>query len=314
MTSKNISLEQSLQAYRVMNTPTIYSWKQHWAQETFDTNDMLELNEIDRKQYSKRLKECDMSIMSSITDSSGSKCTLYDVINTIINPNNKNLLKSKRKVVYSTSTGERPVGNKAYELWNGFQVIDMDIKDKVIADKLKTIIFNKLYKCNWFVGVTKSASGEGLHIYTKIAIPESDNADNKKKKLLYLTNFRHKYSFVYLACLGALEELHISKDDLLKWMDLAMFKPQQGAFIGYDPHPLINTQFFEDFIYVNFDNIEDIGHPDVDWITHPDLKLLFKRWEWFEDSDSTQLNIEVLEKPLLEFDTHTKVHYKHFER
>ena len=29
---------------------------------------------------------------------------------------------------------------------------------------------------------------------------------------------------------------------------------------------------------------------------------------------SSQINIEVLEKPLLEFDTHTKVHYKHFER
>ena len=132
--------------------------------------------------------------------------------------------------------------------------------------------------------------------------------------MLYLTNFRHKYSFVYLSCLGALEEFEKTKDDLLKWMDLAMFKPQQGAFIGYDEHPLISTRFFEDFIYVNFDNIEDIGHPDIDWITHPDLKLLFKRWEWFEEDDSTQLNIEVLEKPLLEFDTHTKVHYKHFER
>ena len=29
--SKNISLEQSLQAYRIMNTPTQLSWKQHWA-------------------------------------------------------------------------------------------------------------------------------------------------------------------------------------------------------------------------------------------------------------------------------------------
>lgn len=312
--AKDISLEQSLQAYRVMNTPTQYSWKQHWAQEEFDSNDMLELDEFDRKQYSKRLKECDISIMPNITSTSGSKATLYDLISILCDPQNKNLLKSKRKVVYSTSNGERPVGNKAYELWNGFQVIDMDIKDEVIAEQLKNVIFNKLYKCNWFLGVTKSASGQGLHIYTKISIPESDVEDVKKKKLLYLTNFRHKYSFVYLACLGELEALDKTKDDLLKWMDLAMFKPQQGAFIGYDEHPLINTRFFEDFIYVNFDNIEDIGHPDIDWITHPDLKLLFKRWEWFEDEDTQQLNVEVLDKPLLEFDTHSKVHYKHFER
>ncbi len=314
MSGKNISLEQSLQAYRVMNTPTKYSWKQHWAQEEFDVNDMMLLDEVDKKQYIKRLKECEISIMSGITSLSGSKATLLDLVNLLISPDNKDTVKSKRKVVYSTSNGERPTGNKAFELWNGFQVIDMDIKDGAIAETLKQVIFNKLYKCNWFLGVAKSSSGEGLHIYTKISIPESDNDDFKKKKLLYLTNFRHKYSFVYLSCLGVLEELGVTKDDLLKWMDLAMFKPQQGAFIGYDEHPLISTKFFEDFIYVNFDNIEDIGHPDIDWITHPDLKLIFKRWEWFEEEESAQLNIEVLDKPELEFDTHTKVHYKHFER
>lgn len=162
--AKDISLEQSLQAYRVMNTPTQYSWKQHWAQEEFDSNDMLELDEFDRKQYSKRLKECDISIMPNITSTSGSKATLHDLISILCDPQNKNLLKSKRKVVYSTSNGERPVGNKAYELWNGFQVIDMDIKDEAIAEQLKNVIFNKLYKCNWFLGVTKSASGQGLHI------------------------------------------------------------------------------------------------------------------------------------------------------
>lgn len=309
-----ISLEQSLQAYRVMNTPTKYSWKQHWALEEFNENDMLLLDDIDKRQYSKRLKECDISIMNSITASMGVKATLLDLVNTIISPNNKDIDKSNRKVVYSTSYGERPVGDKAFELWNGFQVIDMDIKNESLAERLKEVIFNKLYKCNWFLGVTKSASGTGLHVYTKISIPESDSDDIKKKRLLYLTNFRHKYSFVYISCLSALEELDFTKDDLKGWMDISMFRPQQGAFIGYDPHPLINTKFFEDFIYVNFDNIEDIGHPDIDWITHPDLKMIFKRWEWFEEDSSSQINIEVLDKPLLEFDTHTKVHYKHFER
>lgn len=314
MTSKNISLDQSLQAYRVLNTPTRYSWKQHWAQETFSSNDMLELSDLEKRQYYKRLNECEISIMNAITAQSGAKCTLYDLISTVTDVSNKDTAKSKRKVVYSTSNGERPVGNKAFELWNGFQVIDMDIKNVEIANKLKQHIFDKLYKCNWFLGVTKSASGMGLHVYTKISIPESDQSDNKKKKLLYLTNFRHKYSFVYLACLSAAEEFGFTKDDLIKWMDLMMFKPQQGAFIGYDEHPLISTRFFEDFIYVNFDNIEDLGHPDIDWITHPDLKMLFKRWEWFDEEDSQQINIEVLEKPELEFNTNTKVHYKHFER
>ena len=153
------------------------------------------------------------------------------------------------------------------------------------------------------------------HLYTKISIPESEQSDEKKKKLLYLTNFRHKYSFVYLSLISGMSLYGYSKDDILKWMDLSMFKPQQGAFIGYDPHPLINTQFFEDFIYVNFDNVEDLGHPDIDWVTYPDLKEIFKRWEWFEDNDSNEdINIEVIKADDLKFDTHNRVHYKHFER
>ena len=46
------SLDKSLQAYRIMNTPTQYSWKQHWAQEEFDEDDMLLLDERDRAQFS----------------------------------------------------------------------------------------------------------------------------------------------------------------------------------------------------------------------------------------------------------------------
>lgn len=311
--SKNISLEQSLQAYRVMNTPTKYSWKQHWAQEMFDLDNAMELDESDWKHFSKRLRECNISIMPSITSHNGVIATFEDLISIIIDPNNKNVDKTCRKVAYGTTNGKRPVADEAWELWNGFQVIDMDIKDEYIANKLKPIIFNKLKHCNWFLGVVTSSSKKGLHIYTKIMVSEQEQADINRKKLLYLTNFRHKYSFVYIACLSAAEELGFTKEQLIEWMDLMMFKPQQGIFISYDERPLINSKFFEDFIYVNFDNIEDLGHPDIDWITHPDLKILFKRWEWFED-DKDKVDIQVTDKPLLEFDSHNKIHYKHFER
>lgn len=310
-----LTLDQSLQAYRVMNTPTKYSWKQHWAQEIFSNPDLLRCDKEERRQFSKRLKECAITICSNIKQTQGISCTLEDLVKCIILPSNKDVLKSNRKVVYSTSNGERPIGKKSFSLWNGFQVIDLDIKDEELAKNLKPHIFNKLYKCNWFLGVTMSSSGRGLHVYTKISIPESEQSDEKKKKLLYLTNFRHKYSFVYLSLISGMSLYGYSKDDILKWMDLSMFKPQQGAFIGYDPHPLINTQFFEDFIYVNFDNVEDLGHPDIDWVTYPDLKEIFKRWEWFEDNDSNEdINIEVIKADDLKFDTHNRVHYKHFER
>ncbi len=311
----NISLEQSLQAYRVMNTPAKFSWKVHWAQEVFSNNDMLLCSEEEKKQFSKRLKECHVTICSNIKQTQGVSCTLDVLVDTIISKENKYIKKSNRKVVYSTSNGERPIGKQSFDLWNGFQVIDMDIKDENIAKQLKVHIFNRLNSCNWFLGVALSSSGKGLHVYTKIAIPITDSNDESKKKLLYMVNFRHKYSFVYLSCLSAAEEIGFTKEDVLKWMDLAMFKPQQGAFIGYDEHPLINTHFFEEFIYVNFDNIEDIGHPDIDWVTYPDLKAIFKRWEWFEeDSEESNLNIEVVDAKDLNMDIGNKVHYKHFER
>lgn len=312
--SKNISLEQALQSYRVMNTPTKYSWKQHWAQETFSNDDALLLSVDERKQFSKRLEECQATIFPNLFTSTGTVGTLKDLVNTAVNPEFKNTKKTNRHVIYSTSTEERPVGETAFQLWNGFQVIDLDIKDADLAKALKKIIFDKLKNCNWFLGVCLSSSKMGLHVWTKIAIPEKDNEDVKKKRLLFLTNFRHKYSFVYLSILSGADKLGYTKDDILKWMDLAMFKPQQGAIIGYDPHPLISSHFFEDFIYVNFDSIDNIGCPELDWITYPDLKEVFKRFDTFVDDERNNIQIEVKDSPLLETDTHNKVHYKHNER
>lgn len=310
--SKNISLEQSLQAYRIMNTPTQLSWKQHWANEIFEHDSYIDCDEEERKQFNKRLEECSCTICDSVKMVTGKVETLKTLVDTLISPSNYNIAKVNRKVIYSTANGERPIGKKAFELWNGFQVIDMDIKDAKIANQLKEWIFDHLKKCNWFLGVALSSSGKGLHIYTKITVPEAED-DTNKKKILYLTNFRHKYSFVYIVCINGCERFGYGKEDVLKWMDLAMFKPQQGAFIGYDEHPLINTHFFEDFIYVNFDTVEDLGGPNVDWVTHPDLKEIFKRWEWFEE-DNEEVNITVKEARDLEFDTHNKIHYKHNDR
>lgn len=324
MNSK-ISLEKALKAYQVMHAPSKFSWKQHYAQEKFSSPDYLSCTEDEKEQFKKRLRECNITITKGITSTNGSSGTLEDIVETLINPVNRNIKKINRSVVYSTSDGSRPTGDIAYDKWNGFQVIDMDIKDKDMAKALKLRIFKALHKCNWFMGITYSASGLGLHIYTKIAIPETvdipvvDGApvstvtDTEKKKLLYLSNFRHKFSFVYIACLAVADELGFKKEDLLKWMDKAMGKPQQGAFIGYDPHPFINTGFFEDFIYIDYDNASEIGAADVDWISHPDLKNIFKGQEWMELNEGNNLNITATADDLI-VNAHTKVHYKHNER
>lgn len=314
--NKNISLEKVLETYRTKHVPIELSWKQHFVHEQFSSDSALELSPDEKHQYVKRLEESNVTIFDNIRSTSGGHvCTLLDLLKTIISPNNKNVNKLNRKVIYATANGERPIGKKAFDLWNGFQVIDMDIKDELIAKRLKQVLFEHLKKYNWFVGVALSSSGKGLHIYTKIQVSDSERKDDITKKIVYLTNFRHKYSFVYLICINAASELGFTKDDVLKWMDLAMFKPQQGAFIGYDPDALFSTHYFEDFLYMNFDNVEDMGHPDIDWVTYPDLKEVFKRWEWFEDTNEDQeVSVEVKDAPELEVNTHSPVHYKHQER
>ena len=141
--SSNVSLEQALQSYRVMNTPTKYSWKQHWAQETFSNDDALLLDDNERKQFSKRLEECQATIFSNLFTSTGVIGSLKDLVNTAVNPEFKNTKKTNRHVIYSTSTEERPVGETAFSLWNGFQVIDLDIKDAYLAKEIKKIIVVK---------------------------------------------------------------------------------------------------------------------------------------------------------------------------
>ena len=149
--SQNISLEKSLQAYRVLAAPAKLSWKQHYADEEFSSPDRLLCDEYEQNQFSNRLKECSITICDSITAREGSACTLIDLVDLLNSPSNKNITKSKRKVLYSTSNGIRPIGKKAFELWNGFQVIVMDIKNAEMAQQLKAHIFNSLYKCNWFL-------------------------------------------------------------------------------------------------------------------------------------------------------------------
>lgn len=314
--NNNLSLENSLRAYKVMHTPTEFSWKQHFTKEIYSSVDLLKCTPEERKKFRARMEEGHVSVLNSIKATGmGQLITLADLADIITDPRNKNIRKQDRRVVYTSATGERPIGKQAFDMWGGFQVIDMDIKDEQLARMFKRQIFERLKKYNWFMGVALSSSGKGLHIYTKIQVPQSTDGDHKKSKILYMTNFRHKYSFVYLACLKIVEKNQsLSKDDVMRWMDMSMFKPQQGAFIPYDEHPLLSTKFFEDFIYVNFDNVEDMGHPDVDWVAHPDLKEIFKRWEWFEDDSYGSPSVEPTSAPELEVDTKNRYHYKHFER
>ena len=195
---KRTSLEQSLLAYRCINVDKSLTWKQNYVNEKFSSDSLLQCTKEERKQFRERLN-FNIMIQPSIKMLEGQVKTGRDLLNTIVNPENKNKKKEHRPVVFSTDQTTRPQGQNAFLIWNGFQVIDMDIKDRAKATQIKQYIFDDLKKYNWFLGVAFSSSGKGLHIYTKIQIPVTDENDLKKKKILFFTNFRHKYSFVYIS-------------------------------------------------------------------------------------------------------------------
>lgn len=223
--------------------------------------------------------------------------------------------KTKRKVVFSTEGTDRPIGEKAYLAWNGLQIIDLDIKDADIAEKLKYILFDELKKENWFLGICKSSSGKGLHVWTKIRPMTLEFA---QRKIEYLCNFRQKYSYVYIYLRKHAAQLGYTKEDILKYMDMAMAKPQQGIFISSDM-ALMNMNFIDERLDFNFETAFDNGIESVNWIIQPDLKEIFQKLEWFNDENfnkETDVEKENIEYDFEDVDYKTSgpKHYKHAQR
>ena len=251
--------------------------------------------------------------------------TIYDKVGIVWNWNNiyelmndknyKNVDKIQRKVVWPTSGNNRPIGDSAYLMWNGLQIIDLDIKDTKISDALKPIIFQELSKFHWFLGVCKSSSKKSLHIWTKIT-PISVTFENRR--IEYLCNFRHKYSYIYIILLKYASQLGYEKESILKYLDMSMAKPQQGIFISSD-HALMSTNFNDTRLDVNFEIAFNTGIESINWISHPDLSNIFKKLDWFNSdkfNENTNIEISNLDN-INEYDINKskgKRHYKHAQR
>lgn len=223
--------------------------------------------------------------------------------------------KTNRKVVFSVESNDRPIGDNSYLTWNGMQIIDLDIKDKTIANKLKTALFDNLKKYHWFLGVCTSASGKGLHVWTKIS-PISVNLSNRK--IEYLCNFRHKYSYIYIILSKYASEFGYAKEKILDFMDMAMAKPQQGIFISSDKKAKMNVNFQDLRLDANFETAFDTGIESINWISHPDLKTIFAKLEWFNnDKFNSRSNVDITD--ICNIDERDKSksikkHYKHAQR
>ena len=312
---KNQTLTETLNAFKQMSK-SYNDFVQNTNNElTYSDYNFLKCKKEEQEQFfNDQLQLLECLVTNSIYDKQGLIWNWYDIYKLLHDASYKNTEKIHRKVVYPTSSNYRPIGDNSYMMWNGLQIIDLDIKDEIIASNLKTNIFDELKKYNWFLGICKSASGKGLHVWTKIT-PLSMESSNRKVE--YLCNFRHKYSYVYIVLTKFASQYGYTKDNIFEYMDMAMAKPQQGIFISSDNTALLNTNFKDLRLDVNFETAFVSGVESINWISHPDLKEIFHKLEWFNtDRETDDVDVSTI-SGINDRDIKNskgKVHYKHAQR
>lgn len=313
--NEEISMTEILDQFRVMSSEYQAFTKDKSIRITSGPADYRIANEDDKFELRGRLQNVECLVTNSIYDNEGFVYNWNDIYQLLLDPIYKNTQKTYRKVVFSTNGTIRPVGEKSFSIWNGLQIIDLDIKDSNIASALKEYIFNDLCKYHWFMGVCKSASGKGLHIWTKIT-PIS--ATSTKRKIEYLCNYRMKYSYVYIILSKYSKVLGYTKEQILEYLDMAMAKPQQGIFISSDETAKLSVNFYDTRLDVNFESAFDTGVESINWISHPDLKNIFSKLEWFNrDTFNKTQNIQVSNISNINDRDSSKSrrrHYKHTQR
>lgn len=280
----------------------------------YSSNNFFECPENERKYFiDNQLKNNKTLVINNIRQKQGSIWDFRQVIELVIDKSYYDIEKNKRKVIYPTRSIDRPIGEIGYDIWNGVQIIDLDIKNAELANKLKPELFNCLSKYSWFLSISLSASRKSLHIWTKI---QPITIDHDQRKIEYICNFRHKYSYIYLILTRFCEKYEYTHEDVISFIDMAMAKPQQGIFIGSDYNILINTNFNNQRLDVNFEPALNNGVESINWIYHPELKEIFKKLEWFSNDRVNQpIDVEnILNVDERDVSKNKKIHYKHIQR
>jgi len=282
----------------------------------YSSYNYIECSDTEQEDFfSDQLQFIETLVVNTIYEKTGIIWNWGDIYNLMKDPSYRNTEKIQRKVVYSTSSNQRPIGDMSYNIWNGLQIIDIDIKDEALARNIKQILFDELKQYHWFLGCCISASGKSCHVWTKIT-PIS--IDMNSRKIEYICNFRHKYSYIYIVLMKYAKKFGYEKEDILKYMDMAMCKPQQGIFISSDNNALLSTNFRDLRLDVNFESAFHSGVTSIDWISHPDLKDIFHKLEWFNTETSEEEKVDISNiSGINDRDLSKekgKKHYKHAQR
>ena len=198
--------------------------------------------------------------------------TLGELLLEITNPENVDIEKGKRQQIYMTYDGTRPLKDENYK-WNGLQIFDLDLKEWINSggniDELKQLIHNMLIDFNWYLWICKSSSGNGLHIYTKVAPPFHIFTDIKNNE--YISKYVHRVNYVPKRQVinDILFRLHKIKNNTIKfkipdygyplddnnqptgmnfnnkYLDNVVSRITAGIRLSFDLQPLINLNFVD---------------------------------------------------------------------
>jgi hypothetical protein len=115
-----------------------------------------------------------------------------------------NLSKSNRPAISQSFKFSRPKNDiESYLHWNGFQPIDLDINNSVIAPIVKQILEKMLFKYNWVHSIALSTSKNGLHIYTytkPLNLPDDSLIAANMQHEYYMDAFEYKQMVIWKAC------------------------------------------------------------------------------------------------------------------
>ena len=199
--------------------------------------------------------------------------TLGELLIEITNEENFGIDKEKRQQIYMTYDGTRP-SNEEYHKWNGLQIFDLDLKKWIQGggniDELKSSLHNMLINFSWYLWICKSASGNGLHIYTKVSPPIHLFTEIKLNE--YISKYNHRVNFITKrqVIYDLLYRLHISNSNNIKfpeikdygyyidsdgnltgksfeniYLDNVTGRITAGIRLAFDTSPLINPNFVD---------------------------------------------------------------------
>lgn len=213
--------------------------------------------------------------------------TLGEVIELCKDKNTNLRPKETRHLALPNTSGRRLLGDQAYLHWSGMQIFDIDLKfsdsfNKIYKDgsECRDVVFEKLKKYPWFIGVSLSSSKRALHIYTKVSrmhhLTTDEQQNQKIAKFWYRMSYIQKHAIISYVL-----EKHCDIEDIYsnkRVIDSSLARIQQGIALNYDPESKWSPNFIDMYPSFFFHVPPDDGIELEEWLLKPELISKYNGW------------------------------------